>query len=70
MATSRLTAAGPNKGFGSMAKSARGSLTIEKVFMIALFVFVAAVGLQIFGRAARFAMLMQALEISRYTGKL
>lgn len=68
LAQSRQTRA--VEGLGALATSTRGSATIEKVFMIALFAFVAAVGLDLFGRAARFALFIQAREISRYSVKL
>ena len=64
--TALLGEADCTHGFMALLRSTRGSGTIEKVFMIALFIFIAAVGLQKLGKMTSSALSSQASEISRY----
>lgn len=52
--------------FMDLLRNSRGSGTIEKVFMIALFIFVAALGLQKLGAMTQSALNSQSSEISKY----
>lgn len=60
-----LNKPGKKKGFMALLNSSRGSGTIEKVFMIAVFIFVAAIGLTKLGKATKKALEKQAKTIEK-----